>query len=141
MLQQLVGLRTTSNPIPTDTAHLNIMKDLRDMNLLVKNDIKHHDLLYHACGSKTKLRFGHLADWSKDGLKTHKYKGLPIFHFIIKYFRIMVGAFTTFLQSSLELHPQDAEVYSSKRTSTARLLVSTFLTNMEKKKLSTSLQT
>ena len=108
MLQQLVHLINTNNPIPTDTRRLNTMKDLRDMNLLVKNDIKDHDLLHWACGSKKKLRFEYLADWSQDGLKTHKHRGLPIFHSIIKHHGITNGAFPTFLEVSLQRHPRDA---------------------------------
>ena len=104
VLQLLVNLRKDSNPIPTDTEYLKAMKDLRDMNHLVKNDIKDHHLLHHACGSKKKLRFEYLADWSQGGLKTYTHKGLPIFHSIIKYFRITVGAFPTFLKASLKRH-------------------------------------
>ena len=107
VLQLLVYLRNTNNPIPFDTAYLNIMKDLRDMNLLVKTDIKDHNLLFHACGSKKKLRFEYLADWSPGGLKTYTYDGLPIFHSTIKQYPFTLGAFPTFLEASLELHPHE----------------------------------
>ena len=84
VLQLLVYLRTTNYPIPFDTAYLNTMKDLRDINLFVKNDIKDHHLLFHACGSKKRLRFEYLANWS--GLKTYTCDGLPIFHSTIKQY-------------------------------------------------------
>ena len=108
VLQLLVNLTDTNNPTPADTAHLNIMKDLRDMNLLVKNDIKDHHLLFWACGTANKLRFEYLVEWSQDGYETHTYEGLPIFHSIIKYRLITTGAFPTFLKASLKLHPQEA---------------------------------
>ena len=108
VLQLLVYLKDARNPITTDTAHLNTMKDLRDMNFLVKNDIKDHDLIVWACGSKKKLRFQYLADWSQDGLKTHTYKCFPIFHWIIKHRSITDGYFPTFLKTSLERHPRNA---------------------------------
>jgi len=113
VLQQLVFLINTNDPIPSnpitiDTTCLNIMKDLRDMNLLVKNDIKDHDLLYWACDSKAKLRFEFLADWSHSGLKSYKLDGLPIFHSIIKYCSITAGSFPTFLKASLNHHTQDS---------------------------------
>ena len=108
VLQLLVQVRDHSHPMANGTAHLNTMKDLRDMNLLVQDDIKDHDLLFHACGSMGKLRFEYLADWSQDGLKTYKYEGLPIFHSIIKHYDITCDAFQNFLVASLCRHPQDA---------------------------------
>ena len=139
-LQLLVNLTNIRNPIPCDNAFLNIMKYLRDMNLLVKNDIKDSHLLYRTCGSTRKLRFGYLADWSHSGLKTHKYYGLPVVHLVIKHSSITDGAFPTFLKHHWNSILK-TQVYSSKRTSTARQLASMHLTNMEEKKPSTSLQT
>ena len=108
VLQVLADMRDNRNPIPCDTKYLNIMTDLRAMNLLVKNDIKDHDLLFWACASTNKLRFEYLDGWSQDGLKTHTYDGLPIFHSIIIHNDITNGAFRTFLEASMQRHPQDA---------------------------------
>ena len=108
VLQLLADMRDDPrNPISCDTKYLNIMKDLRAMNLLVKNDIKDHHLLFWACASTNKLRFEYLDDWSQDGLKTHTHDGLPIFHSIIKHNDITNGAFRTFLEASLQRHPQE----------------------------------
>ena len=108
VLQLLVLLTNDRNPISCDTTYLNTMKDLRAKNLLVKNDIKDHDLLYWACEPTNKLRFDYLADWSLDGLKTYTHTGVPIFHSIINHRPIILGIFRTFLEASLRRHPQDA---------------------------------
>ena len=108
VLQLLVNMRYARNPILYDTAYLNIMKDLRDMNLLVKNDIQDHDLFFHACSFTSKLRFEYLADWSPDGLKTYIHRGLPILNSIIKRRPIAARAFPTFLKALLKHHPQEA---------------------------------
>ena len=112
MLQLLVNMKYARNPILYDTTYLNIMKDLREMNLLVKNDIQDHDLFFHACSFTSKLRFEYLADWSPDGLKTYIHRGLPIFypifHSIIKRRPIAARAIPTFLKALLKHHPQEA---------------------------------
>ena len=107
VLQLLVNLEDSNNPVPSDFTYLNTMQDLRDMNLLVKDDISDQNLLFYACSSTSKLRFEYLADWSQDGLKTYKCEGLPIFHSIILYSPYR-DAFPIFLEASLQRHPHDA---------------------------------
>ena len=108
VLWLLVSIKGGSNIIHTDTARLNVMKDLRAMNLLVKNDIKDQDFLFWSCCTTNKLRFEYLATWLQNGLKTYKHKDYPIFHSIIKNRSATFGSFPTFLEVSLQRYPQDA---------------------------------
>jgi hypothetical protein len=88
-----------------DAVYLNAMKELRESNLLRKKDIKEHGLLYMACDHETLMRFDFLADWCPEGLKTHKFSGLPIIHGIIIDCNIEV--LSVFLKASLKHYPND----------------------------------
>ena len=104
-LQSIVNLGNLFDPIPSDTAHLDAMKELRKDNLLLKKDIKDHCLLYWACGPATKMRFEYLAEWDPDCLMSGTFKGLPLSHAIIEHKRDFTS-FLTFFQTALKHHPQ-----------------------------------
>jgi len=95
-----------------DTVYLNAMMELRESNLLRKKDIKDYDLLYMACNPDLKSRFGFLADWCREGLKTHTHGGLPIIHGIIDDCNIK--CFSVFLEASLKYYPNDLGVLFQK---------------------------
>ena len=95
-----------------DAVYLNAMKELRESNLLRKKDIKDYDLLYMACNPDLKSRFGFLADWCREGLKTHTHGGLPIIHGIIDDCNIK--CFSVFLEASLKYYPNDLGVLFQK---------------------------
>jgi hypothetical protein len=105
VLQLLATFKSDTNPVPNDTAHLNTMMELRESNLLLKEDIQEYDLLYHACGPGAQLRFDYFVDWDAQGLKNHQYDGLPIVHALIKDWPI--ESFQVFLKAALNHYPQD----------------------------------
>ena len=91
-----------------ETVYLNVTKELRESNLLRKKDIKEHRLLLLACNHRTPMRFDFFVDWCPEGLKTHKYDGQPIIHAVLgtKYCSD-IDDFSTFLEASLNHHPND----------------------------------
>jgi len=85
--------------------HLDVLKELRKDNLLLKSDIKDHHFLYPACNPESKMRFEYLSEWDPDVLMTDNYRDLPLSHAIIKYSEDLTP-FTIFLTTSLKHHPQ-----------------------------------
>ena len=107
MLQLLAAMRNDTNPVQTDTAYLNTIKELRESNLLLKEDIQEYNVLCDACGPGSQLRFDYFIDWDVQGLKNHQYDGLPIIHEVIKS-HSPIGDFQAFFKTTLFNHyPQD----------------------------------
>ena len=106
-LQLLVNLKYNDNPLRDqyDKACLDAMKELTEANLLIKDDIKNHHLLYHACRSQGSTRFDFLCDWCPEGMKDYQYKNLPIIHALIKYGPI--EAFAIFLKAATKHHEKE----------------------------------
>lgn len=48
---------------------LNVIKELRLSNLILKKDIRDHHLLVKSCHTKTEVVFDYLADWDPVALK------------------------------------------------------------------------
>ncbi len=88
-----------------DPLYLDVMKKLRESKLLLREDIRDYDLLYHACGPQTLMIFEYLIDWCPEGLKTHQYNGLPLIHAIINYSSI--EEYSIFLETALRYHSND----------------------------------
>jgi hypothetical protein len=105
VLQLLATLVKDNNPVPTDTAHLNTMMELRQSNLLLKEDIQEYDLLYHACRPGSQLRFDFFVDWDVQGLRNHQHDGLPIIQNVIK--GRPIEHFKVFFKAALKHYPQD----------------------------------
>jgi len=105
-LQWLVGLDNTANPIPCDTDCLEVIKELRKENILLKEDIKELDLLYWSCRQNSKMRFQYFAEWDPDSLVTCTYKDLPYSHAINENWRNDITRFALYFQTSLKHHPQ-----------------------------------
>ena len=114
-----------SDPIPADTAYLDAIKQLRKDNLLLKEDIKEHKLLYRSIHPGAKLRFEYLTDWDPDSLMTCTYDDerslsdeddMPLGHdadillshalFFHEEGHHAIEKFTMFLQNSLKHYPQ-----------------------------------
>jgi hypothetical protein len=66
-----------------DLLYLDVMKQLRESKLLLREDIRDYDILYWACDPYAPMRFEYLIDWCPEGLKTHRHEGLPLIHAII----------------------------------------------------------
>jgi len=56
-LQVIVNIRSSSDPIPHDTAYLDVMKELRKDKLLLKKDIKDHNLLCWSSSPYSKMPY------------------------------------------------------------------------------------
>ena len=93
------------NPIPSDTARLDVVKELRKADLLVKEDIKDHNLLSWSSLAQSKMRFEYLAQWDSDCFITGTHGDLPYIHVIIKHSQDL-DKFTIYLHTSLKHHPQ-----------------------------------
>jgi hypothetical protein len=93
------------DPIPCDTAYLDVLKELRRDNLLLKLDIIEHDLLLLLCYPKHELRLKYLAEWDPDCLITGSFSDLPISHGVIERSKDLTR-FNIFLTTSLMHHPQ-----------------------------------
>jgi hypothetical protein len=105
VLKLLATLKRGTNPVATDTAYLKTMMELRESNLLLKEDIQEYDFLYHACRPGSQLRFDYLIDWDAQGLKNHQRGGLPILHALIK--GQPIEHFKVFFKGALKHYPLD----------------------------------
>jgi hypothetical protein len=105
VLQKLAAMKSRTNPVPYDTVRLNTMMELRQSNLLLKEDIQKYNLLYYTCHPCAQLRFDYFIDWDAQGLKNHPYGGLPIIHAVIKDYTF--EHFKIFLKAALKHYPQD----------------------------------
>jgi hypothetical protein len=105
VLQLLANMENDTNPVAYDTAYRKTMMELRQSNLLLKEDIQEFDLLYHACGPGSQLRFDYFADWDAQGLKNHQHGGLPIIHALIKGWAI--EQFKVFFKAALKHYPEN----------------------------------
>jgi hypothetical protein len=81
------------------------MMELRESNLLLKEDIEEYDLLYYACHLGAQLRFDYFVDWDAQGLKNLQHDGLPITHALIK--DRPIESFQVFFKAALNHYPQD----------------------------------
>ena len=105
VLQLLFNVRSNP-PEPYDTACLNVIKELKESNLFLKQDIQDYNLLTWSCRTVRKLRFDYLAKMDPEGLKQHRYKGGPLIHAMIKGFAT-TERFQVFLATALKHHPHD----------------------------------
>ena len=88
-----------------DQLYLDVMKKLRESKLLLREDIRDHNLLYWAGAPATPMRFEYLIDWCPEGLKAHQFKGLPLIHANIEH--CPIKCFSIFLKTALRYHPSD----------------------------------
>ena len=100
-LQVLASSGISSDPIPRDTACLDVMKELRKANILLQSDIKEHEHLIWSCRPEAKMRFGYLAEWDPDCLMTGTYGGLPLSHATIKHWPNLTSSFIMYDTSRL----------------------------------------
>jgi hypothetical protein len=105
VLQLLAKLKNDTIPVATDAANLVTMVELRQSNLLLKEDIQEYNFLYYACHPGAQLRFAYFADWDAEGLKNHQHGGLPIIQKVIKDWPI--EHFKVFFKAALKHYPQD----------------------------------
>ena len=91
-----------------DKPCVDVMKELKDSNLLTKDDIKNHDFLYHTtwCHQGCKQRFEFLCDWCPEGLKDYQCMNLPIIHTIINSWSI--ESFAMLLKAATKHHTNEA---------------------------------
>ena len=132
MLQLLAAMRNDINPVQTDTAYLNTIKELRESNLLLKEDIQEYDLLYYACKHGAQFRFDYFVDWDAEGLKNHQYGGMPIIHAVI--FWQEIEHFKVFFKAALKHYTQRTSSSSLKRNTMEKQYVSLYLISTVKMK-------
>ena len=81
------------------------IKEPRKENLVLKKDIKEHDLLFRSSNPQLKMRFEYFAEWDPANLMTGTYNDLPLSHSIIEYSTDLTR-FTLYFQTALKHHPQ-----------------------------------
>jgi len=102
VLQLLFVLKDES-----DASCLKIIKELREMNLLLQSDIQEYNLLYCSCKPSASNIFQYMVQWDPDALRTHETFGLPLFHAVLSKGVIRQGNFfEIFLKASIQHHPQ-----------------------------------
>ena len=106
VLQILVAAdtETNSNQDCSSNVYHATMKKLRARNLVNKQDIKGHNLLYHACQSRCRQTLDYLLEWEPDALKTHTHRGRNLGQAIIED-GDCIDDFKTFFATSIKYHP------------------------------------
>jgi hypothetical protein len=84
ILETLAGLKKTSNDVYYDSLCLDTMMRLKEANLLIKEDVKVHDLLYCEFFPECKSRFDYLLGLDPGALKIHSGANIPrLIHSVI----------------------------------------------------------
>ena len=92
-----------------DKAYVDVMKELKEANLLTKDDIEDHDLLYlTSCSRRCKQRFDFLCDWCPEGLKHHRLDDDPVIHASIQTWSIK--CFAMFLKAATKYYKLEASL-------------------------------
>ena len=123
-LQSIACSGNRSDPIPSDTARLDVLKELRKDNFLLKEDIEEHllfkiidcicctkergeapYLLLCSCKPQSKMIFEYLAEWDSDTLMTGTLRGfVPISH--VLFHLNDLTSFNVHFQTALKHHPK-----------------------------------
>ena len=122
-LQALGNIDTGPSRDWGDKAYLDVMKELKEANLLTKEDIEDHNLLYFTSDSRRfQQRFDFFCDWCPEGLKHNQLFNVPIVHAIIEdrpieSFAIFLKAATKYykLESSLLFQTDDDGITACER--------------------------
>jgi len=78
VLQRLVNM--ADDDTASDSVLLDVLKILRESNLLFKEDIQQYDLSYWSCNPTSNTRFECLVDWDPEALKDCNDTGYPLIH-------------------------------------------------------------
>ena len=105
VLQLIAHLQNTTKPVLNDEHCLKAIVELRNSNLILKEDIERYNLLFWSCGPMSKLRFKYFVHWYPNGLKDHRLKGLPIIHALLT--NSSRSRFALFLEHSVKLYPNE----------------------------------
>jgi hypothetical protein len=87
----------------TGMARLNVIKELRRLNLILKEDIIDHNLLLLSSSPECEMIFHYLADWDPTPLKENSI----IFHIIIDFDGDEMENFTVFLKAAFRHYPEE----------------------------------
>ena len=106
VLQLLASIHAHSNPEPFDTTCLNVIKELKESNLFLKQDIQDYHLLAESCYTTNQFRFDYLAKMDPEGLKQRQYNSKPLIHTMIEWYPT-TEKFQLFLATALKHYPHD----------------------------------
>jgi len=102
VLQLLVNIRDDDPSY--DSKNLDVLKRLRDSNLLCEEDIQQYDLLGWACYPTSNARFEYLVDWDPEALKDCKNTGYP---FILTAAYLGIEHFVMVLKAGMQHFPEE----------------------------------
>ena len=122
LLQELACLEIQNAPASSDTACLGILTELRELNLLRKEDIKELDLLLHSATTSgeyltppfiTKQRFDFFLDWDPQALTYSYYTyGRPCLQMVLN-----AESFAMALEAGIKHFPEELGFLFQKNTS------------------------
>ncbi|GFH58461.1 hypothetical protein CTEN210_14937 [Chaetoceros tenuissimus] len=86
----------------SDVKRLNLLKELREMDLLLKRDIQEQHLLACSCWKLSQMRFEYLADWDKDALIETRIGNEEMIHVMSSQPQEIIGLL---LKAGFKYHP------------------------------------
>lgn len=106
MLQILVNTASPSmHPDESDDAHLRVLKKLRSLKLVQKEDIQDYSLLLHSCYPNARRRFNYLIDWYPEALDSSiSPNGSSLIHTAILH---SVNSFRMVLKAGMRYYPRN----------------------------------
>jgi len=110
VLQLLVNAKSDEDPATCDLTYLQVLKELRESNLLRKEDIKEYSMLYSSCFSGAKERFKYLVDCDPQALKESVYNGKPLIHAVIDSIFRGIDEFAMMVKAGHEHFPEDTDL-------------------------------
>jgi hypothetical protein len=106
--QEVDGETTGTNVLhtlcSTSMAHLNVIKELRRSNLILKKDIRDHNLLIYSCDPKCEMIFHYLADWDPTVLKEN-----VTIHSIMNHDKNDMENFPVLLKAAFRHYPEELD--------------------------------
>jgi len=105
VLQLLVNLQDTIGETSSDSVNLDVLKRLRESNLLCKEDIRQYHLLRFSCCPTSNARFEYLVDWDPEALKDHNNRGYPLLHTAAGY--TVIDHFVMALKAGMKHFPEE----------------------------------
>ncbi|GFH44082.1 hypothetical protein CTEN210_00557 [Chaetoceros tenuissimus] len=97
-LQLLVNFY--NDKIDIDAKRVKVLRELRDLGLLVKKDIQEQELLCYSCWKDSQRRFKYLVDWDPDALIETMIGYWPLIHTIFREEKLFL-----LLKAGFEKHP------------------------------------
>jgi hypothetical protein len=101
---QCATTQTNTDYAKSDLRRLDVIKRLREMGLLKKEDIRKYDLLWDSCNDCSSQRFNYFADWDPSILKEQQWDRCFATPWALRY---RYSAFQLALSATLRHYPRE----------------------------------